>query len=179
MKSTLNYLKMKKQVQQICTALNDKNIRYIIAGGLAVVAHGYLRLTMDVDLIIDMERENLLRALIALEKIGYQPRLSVIKEQFADQQIREKWINEKNMMMFPLWNPSDKQGIVIDIFVKCPFVFADEYSKVKWMGIEGVQVPFVSVECLLKMKAEAARPKDLVDIEYLSLIHISEPTRPY
>jgi hypothetical protein len=30
-----------------------------VAGGLAVVAHGYVRLTMDIDLIIQLEDKNL------------------------------------------------------------------------------------------------------------------------
>jgi len=77
-------------------------------------------------------------------------------------------INEKNMLVFPLWNPSEANGMVVDIFVSCPFDFVDEYANAKWMEIEGRQkVPFVGFDCLLKMKKEAARPKDLTDIEYL------------
>jgi hypothetical protein len=162
---------MKKEVQQIVEALNNANIRYVIAGGLAVVAHGYLRLTMDVDLVIDLERDNLLCALNVLELIGYKSRLPVTKEQFADAQTRENWVKNKNMMVFPLWNPSDGNGIVIDIFAKCPFDFADEYAKVKWVEMDsGPLVPFVGLDCLLKMKAMAARPKDLIDIEYLERV---------
>jgi len=162
---------MKKQVQQIAEALNNANVRYVVAGGLAVVAYGYLRLTMDVDLVIDLERENLLSALNALEGVGYKPRLPVTKEAFADARTRQKWVKEKNMMVFPLWNQSDANGIVIDIFVKCPFNFADEYAKARWMEIEGgPSIPFIGLDCLLRMKAMAARPKDLLDIEYLEKV---------
>ena len=95
----------------------------MVAGGLAVVAYGYLRLTMAVDLVIDLERENLLRALNVLEGVGYKPRLPVTKEAFANARTREKWVKEKNMMVFPLWNPSDANGIVVDIFVNMPLQF--------------------------------------------------------
>ncbi|MBT3257334.1 MAG: nucleotidyl transferase AbiEii/AbiGii toxin family protein [Deltaproteobacteria bacterium] len=167
---------MKKEIQQIVEALNNARVRYVVAGGLAVVAHGYLRLTMDIDLVIDLERDNLLRGLIALETIGYQPRLPVTKEQFAHLQTRECWIKDRNMMVFPLWNPSDANGMVIDVFAKCPFDFADEYAKAKWMEIDGgPQVPFVGLDCLLKMKAAAARPKDLIDIEYLKKVRDETP----
>lgn len=159
---------MKKEVQQIVEALNNANVRYVVAGGLAVVAHGYLRLTMDIDLVIDLERDNLLRGLNVLETVGYKPRLPVTNEQFADAQTRENWIRDKNMMVFPLWNPSDVNGMVVDIFAKCPFDFEDEYANAKWMEIDGgTQIPFVGLDCLLRMKEIAARPKDLVDIEYL------------
>lgn len=159
---------MELEVRQIAEALSRADVRYVVAGGLAVIAHGYLRLTMDVDLVIDLEQGNLLRALDALEKIGYMPRLPVTGEQFADAAIREGWIRDKNMLVFPLWKPSDANSMVIDIFVQHPFDFAEEYAAAKWMGIEGgLNIPFVGLECLLSMKREAARPKDLVDIEYL------------
>lgn len=168
---------MKKEVQQIVGALNNADVRYVVAGGLAVVAYGYLRLTMDIDLVIDLERDNLLRALNTLEMVGYKPRLPVTKEQFADAQTRENWVKDKNMMVFPLWNPSDVNGIVIDIFVKCPFDFADEYTKAKWMEIDGgPRVPLVGLDCLLRMKAMAARPKDLLDIEYLERVRNEQQT---
>ncbi len=168
---------MKNEVQQIVEVLNNAHVRYVVAGGLAVIAHGYLRLTMDIDLVIDLERDNLLRGLNALEKVGYKPRLPVTNEQFANAQTREGWIKEKNMMVFPLWNPSEANGMLVDIFVKCPFDFADEYAKAKWMEIEGgPQVPFVGLDCLLRMKEIAARPKDLVDIEYLERARNEKPT---
>ena len=162
---------MEKEFQEIVDALNHANVRYVVAGGLAVVAHGYLRLTMDVDLVIDLQRDNLLRGLNALERVGYKSRLPVAKEQIADAQTRETWIKEKNMMVFPLWNPSHEKGMVIDIFVKCPFDFADEYAKAKWIEMDsGTRVPFIGLDCLLKMKKAAGRPKDLVDIEYLERV---------
>jgi hypothetical protein len=34
-----------EDVRTILRALNDANVRYLIVGGLAVVAHGYVRFT--------------------------------------------------------------------------------------------------------------------------------------
>lgn len=99
--------------------------------------------------------------------VGYTPRLPVTMDQFAKEEIRERWINEKQMLVFPLWNSAKEDGMAIDIFVKCPFDFADEYTKAKWMEFDGQKVPFVGLDCLLKMKQEAARPKDLADIDAL------------
>ena len=39
----------------IVAALDGAGVRYLVAGGLAVNAHGYLRMTNDVDLV-DIER---------------------------------------------------------------------------------------------------------------------------
>ena len=41
-------------------------VRYLVAGGLAVNVHGYLRFTKDVDLVVQLESDNIRRALAAL-----------------------------------------------------------------------------------------------------------------
>jgi hypothetical protein len=158
---------MKNEVRRITTALNEASVRYVAVGGLAVVAHGYVRATMDVDLVIDLDRDNLVNALGALEKIGFRPRLPVSKEQFADPETRERWIKEKGMVVFPLWNP-DAPTLIIDIFVKSPFDFDAEYKKAVWMHLDDdLEIPFVARDSLIRMKQEAGRPKDMDDIEHL------------
>lgn len=50
-------------VEIILEELETAAVRYLIAGGLAVNAHGYLRFTKDVDLVIELEPDNLRSAL--------------------------------------------------------------------------------------------------------------------
>ena len=64
-------------VRTILRALNDAEVRYLIVGGLAVVLHGYVRFTQDIDLVIQLERENVLRAMNAFTAIGYRPLVPV------------------------------------------------------------------------------------------------------
>lgn len=45
----------RRSVEAIVRALNDAGVRYLIAGGVAVVAHGYVRFTADLDVILDLE----------------------------------------------------------------------------------------------------------------------------
>jgi len=45
-------------VEAIVRALNDNQVQYLIVGGLAVNAHGYVRLTRGVDLVMGLEPEN-------------------------------------------------------------------------------------------------------------------------
>jgi hypothetical protein len=45
----------RRSIEAIVQALDAANVRYLIAGGLAVVAHGHLRFTADVDLVLDPE----------------------------------------------------------------------------------------------------------------------------
>jgi hypothetical protein len=43
-------------------ALNDAGIRYVVVGGLAVIRHGAVRATKDVDAAVAMDVDNLLRS---------------------------------------------------------------------------------------------------------------------
>ncbi len=46
--------------ESIVRALNEAGVRYLIAGGLAVNAHGYLRFTNDIDFVIQLIPDNII-----------------------------------------------------------------------------------------------------------------------
>ncbi len=48
--------------------LNDAGIRYVVVGGLAVIRHGAVRATKDVDVAVAMDRDNLTRIAALLER---------------------------------------------------------------------------------------------------------------
>ena len=91
----------KHSVDAIVGALNMANVRYLVAGGLAVVAHGYVRFTADVDLIIDLEPGNVMRAVASLERLGYRPRAPVA---FGGSPIRR---SARNGCARRTWRPQD------------------------------------------------------------------------
>ena len=114
-----------RSIETIVKTLNDARVKYLIVGGLAVVAHGYERFTRDVDLVIGLERENIIRGLRALMAIGYQMKIPVTPEQFAEPALREQWRREKNMVVLQLWSDVHRRT-PIDVFVYEPFDFAKE-----------------------------------------------------
>ena len=73
-----------RSVEAMVRALNTAEVEYLIVGGLAVNAHGYERLTQDVDLVIRLAPRNIVRGLRALGEIGYRMPIPVTLEQFAD-----------------------------------------------------------------------------------------------
>jgi len=153
----------------IARALQDAGVRYLVAGGLAVNAHGYLRFTKDVDLVIQLQPDNLRHALSALGSLGYKPALPVALDQFADAGIRESWVRDRNMQVFQLWSDAHVET-PIDIFVSEPFAFDDEYVKavVKPLRDE-LPVRFVTIPTLIRMKQLANREQDRIDIEHLRM----------
>jgi predicted nucleotidyltransferase len=153
--------------QGIARALQDAGVRYLVAGGLAVNVHGYLRFTKDVDLVVQLESDNILRALAALGALGYRPTIPVRAEQFADPAQRETWARDKGMQVFQLWSDQHRET-PIDIFVTEPFAFDREYAQALVKPLhDDLSVPFVTIPTLIRMKQLADRPQDRIDIEHL------------
>ena len=47
--------------EAVARALQDADVRYLVAGGLAVIAHGHLRVTGDMDIVIQLKPDNRIR----------------------------------------------------------------------------------------------------------------------
>jgi len=156
--------------EAIAGALNRESVRYLVAGGLAVNAHGYLRLTQDVDLVVQLDPANIRAAFAALAGLGYRPLVPVTGEQFADPARREQWIRDKGMQVLNLQSERYRTATV-DIFVTEPFDFDAEYGRALQAELApGLLVRFVSIPGLIAMKKLADRPRDRDDIEHLQMI---------
>lgn len=154
-------------VEAIIRALNGASVRYLVVGGLAVNAHGFVRLTRNVDIVLALDPENAAAGLHALLAIGYQMAIPATPEQFAHAETRENWRALKQMIVLKLWSDHHRRTPV-DIFVYEPFDFNHEIDAASALDIcPGVSAPVVSLETLLAMKRAAARPQDLIDIEEL------------
>jgi len=163
-----------EDVATILRALNEAEARYLIVGGIAVVAHGYVRYTADLDIVLNLERNNILRAMSALEAIGYRPLIPVQAIDFADESLRRSWKEDKGMIVFQvadLRRPDTR----LDIFVTEPFDFDEEFAQAKWEDVGGIAAPVLRVETLIEMKRAVARDKDLIDVD--ALLKIVESRR--
>ena len=157
-------------VEAIVRTLNAGGVRYLVAGGLAVVAHGYVRFTADVDLIIDLEPSNVGRAMRALAQLDYRPRAPVGLDEFADPQQRATWAREKGLTVFSLYSPGHP-ATELDLFVEVPFNFEGAYRSARQMEVApGVSATFVGFDDLVHLKTRAGRPQDLLDIENLTTL---------
>jgi hypothetical protein len=162
------WAKMKKNsLELIIKALNDHQVKYLIAGGLAVVAHGYLRFTADIDLMLGMDEANLKEAVEAFSKLKYQPRAPVEIALFIDPAHRRDWIVEKGLTVFSLFS-REHPATEIDLFINPPLNFADAYSRASWLEVApGLKASFCSLDDLIELKQHAGRPLDINDIEQL------------
>ena len=156
--------------EAVVAALQGAGVRYLVAGGLAVNAHGYLRFTHDVDLVIQLRPDNIIPAFRALASLGYQPRVPVTAEQFADEAQRRQWIGEKGMMVLNFHSDVHRET-PLDVFVTEPFDFDREHEAAPNQELApGSFVRFVSIPALIAMKEVAGRPRDVDDIQHLRWI---------
>ena len=153
----------------IFRALNDAGARYVVVGGFAVVLHGHARLTADIDLIVDLEREEALKVIGALSRRGFVPRAPVRGQAFADAESRRSWIEEKNMKVFSLYDPA-RPLVAVDLFVEHPIDFEELYARSEVIEVGGVGVRTAALSDLIALKRLAGRPEDLRDIEALEEI---------
>ena len=154
-------------VVAIVEALNGGQVRYLIVGGLAVVAHGYVRFTADVDLILSMEPQNLRRAVEALTRLEYRPRAPVVFDEFLDATKRREWAQKKNMTVFSLFSESH-QATEVDVFLEPPIDFDIAYARAFHQEVApATTATFCSLQDLIKLKTLSGRPEDEADIAKL------------
>lgn len=75
-------------LEALVSALNTAGVRFLVAGGLAVGAHGHPRFTMDVDLVVQLRADNIVAAFHALAGLGYKPLVPVTAEAFSDNALK-------------------------------------------------------------------------------------------
>ncbi|HXF54788.1 MAG TPA: hypothetical protein VNK52_11755 [Hyphomicrobiaceae bacterium] len=132
-------------------------MRFLVVGGLAVNAHGYLRLTADIGLVIALDPANIHTAFEALAGIGYRPSVPIRAEEFADAGLRKRWQREKGMQVLNFFSDRRPETSV-DLFVHEPFDFAAEYRAALTAELRpGLPVRFVSIPTLIRMKEAAGR----------------------
>lgn len=154
---------------QIFATLEQRRVRYLVVGGVAVVLHGHPRFTADLDLIVALDPPNVAAAMEALSSLGYRPRAPVAAREFADPKQRREWIQEKGLVVFSLWSP-EHPATEIDLFVAEPFPFDPAYERAARLSLGSSSVTVAAIPDLITLKQRAGRGKDREDIEILRRI---------
>ena len=138
------------RVALVCRLLNEAQVRYALVGGAAVVLHGVVRATKDIDILIEATPENAARALDALSNLTF----GVARELDAEAVARAHVTVVGDV-------PS------VDIFTLAWNVrYADVVPTLLRVQVDGVEVPLVDIETLIRSK-QTDRLLDRADIEAL------------
>jgi hypothetical protein len=151
---------------RIFKILNERGIKYIVVGGIAVNLYGIPRMTYDIDLLLDLGDRNLKKFLRLLMEWGFKPKVSVNIMDFAKKEKREDWIKNKNMKAFNLVNPKWAMS-EIDVVISTPVDYKKASENVNYINLQEISIPTISIDDLIRMKQKTGRQQDKADIRYL------------
>lgn len=152
--------------EEIFIEFEKRNVRYLVAGGMAVNLYGYVRMTMDLDIMVDLADENLKKIIAVMEENNYKPRIPIKSNELISKDKRDEWIKEKGAIVFTFINYNEPYKN-IDIFLNNPVDFEEAYSRKEVIVAGNVKINLVSLDDIIKMKRSAGRPRDVEDIKHL------------
>lgn len=154
--------------EAILLALAEAEVRFLIAGGLAVQAHGYMRTTLDVDIIPRPDTENMARLVLVLKDLDAAA---------VDDRGNRLPLDYSHPESLALGNYflTTRFG-ALDLF-NGPRPDLKAWTRLDEAAIEitltGKAIRVIGKDDLLRMKREAGREKDLADIAALTEIERS------
>lgn len=146
--------------------LAEKEIDFVLVGGLAVALQGYQRVTMDVDVVLAMDADNLDRFVSAARNAGLRPTIPVPIESLARPELIEQWHREKGMLAFSLRGP-EAQATVLDVLVRPVVPYVDLRRDALMVDMGTSRVAVASIPHLIAMKTGTGRGKDVIDVDEL------------
>jgi len=143
---------LSKDMRELLRLLQKHQVTFAVCGGFAVAYHGHVRMTADFDLLIGPDRENARRLMAALREFG-----------FGHAGFDEEGLTRPGVAITLGVQPNQ-----IDLLTSMSSQDTAEVLRNAEAGeLGGFHVKFVSRDDLIRAKREAARPKDLSDVEEL------------
>lgn len=152
-------LRLRELLEQLVAAKVD----FVVVGGLAVNAWGYLRATRDVDIVPDPDPQNLERLARLLERLG--GKVEIAEGRLAASAIRT-FLKAGDRTLV-----ATESGTV-DVLQGVPQVpsYSSLLADATTVDLDGVQVRICSLDALLEMKRASERPRDRDDVDALEAI---------
>lgn len=157
-------------------ALQEEKVRYLVVGGVAVNLHGIGRLTVDVDLMLALDAQNLERFVSVARRFPLKPVVPVELGDFADAGKVNEWIEKKGMLAFAL-RSADPATPTVDILVKPVVPFEEAWARRVQRAVENVAIPIAAIEDIIRLKTGTGRRKDEADIKALRQLLRMEPAK--
>ena len=141
---------------RVCSLLNSHDAEYLIVGARACWLHGYVRATMDVDILIPEDLKNHARIIAALSEL----------EDHAAAELTPQDLVENVVVKIA-------DEVEVDVSTRAWKVsYADAVGRSLKATIENVEVPYVDLQTLIKSKS-TRREQDKVDLQ--RLLSLNQP----
>ena len=144
---------LNRDFKEFLQLLNDHEVKYLIVGGFAVIYHGYVRTTGDIDIWVELSDVNAKKLSLVLQDFGFS----------SDNANEDLFLNENKVLQF---------GIVphrIDIMMSIAGLeFEPCYANRIIDSYDDITFSMLSFEDLKTNKKASGRLKDLTDLDYFS-----------
>ena len=148
------------RLRELLERLVEAEVDFVLVGGLAVNAWGYLRATRDVDVVPDSHPENLAKLDVLLRELG------------GKVDVGGRLLDSASISTF--LRTGDRTFVrtelgQVDVLQGLPQVprYEELDAQAKQIDIDGLAVRVCSLEHLLEMKRASGRPRDQDDLEAL------------
>ncbi len=144
---------------RILDDLNHAGVRYVLIGGIALIRHGVVRATRDIDAVFDPDPDNIGRIRGLVDKWGAtRPDGSPIPDGGI--------AGDRTIHL------STAQG-ELDLLSESAagLAFSDLLTRSEVRRVDGVDAPICSLADLVAMKRSVGRERDLVDLADLESAH--------
>ena len=144
---------MLEKTLKVIESLNNHNVEYIIIGGYAIILHGFLRATEDIDIIVKMTEGNIKKLQTALNDV------------YNDKELNE--ISYEELKKYPVIRYGTADNFYIDIISRIGDAFSYDNIEIINKEIDSIQIKFASAASLYEMKQNTYREKDKLDLLFL------------
>lgn len=156
---------MEPSFEKLLVLLAEAGIRFIVVGGIAVTLQGYVRLTEDVDLLLDDEPSNIGRLLETLAGYG---------EGFARELSPEDFTPDEGAIRIV----EETEQCQIDLFTRMSGrTYGDVLEDADRFPLGGFEIRYASKASLIAWKEKSVREKDRLDA--LALRQLAENPRVF
>ena len=144
--------------QEMIIELMQHQVDFILIGGYAVIYHGYVRATGDMDIWLRPTNENKERLLKVFEKLDFDGEsiAAIAAMNFTDVIVFHIGIEPERIDFL-----SKVQGLNFD----------EAFSRKQFLSIKELAVPVLHLDDLIVSKLLANRLKDRADVEELQIIN--------
>ncbi len=156
---------MEPSFEKLLVVLAEAKVKFIVVGGVAVSMQGYVRLTEDVDLLLEDAPDNLQRLLDALGGYG---------EGFARELSLRDFTDEEGAIRIV----EEVESCQMDLFtVMAGKHYADILGDADRFPVGDHAIAFASKSSLIAWKGKSVREKDRLDAQALQ--RLSENPRAF
>lgn len=151
---------MEPTFEKLLVILAEAGVQFVIVGGVAVTLHGYVRLTEDVDILIEASAPNIQRFLDSLANYGEGFARELSPDDFTDEEGAIRIVEEAELSQ-------------IDIFTRMSGLrYPDLRSDAAILTLRGHSIPYASKAALIRLKSQSVREKDQFDVAALKRLEI-------